>query len=95
MLGKLVEVEELDVDEDEVEAEIDRIVEPFEGQSEELRKTFDTPSSRRHLTLDLITTKAIKRLTTIARGEAEAKKGPTETSEAVDKVPDEDNKKKE
>jgi trigger factor len=95
MLGKLVEVEELDVDEDEVEAEIDRIVVPFEGQSEELRKTFDTPSSRRHLTLDLITTKAIKRLTTIARGEAEAKKGPTETSEAVDKVPDEDNKKKE
>ncbi len=95
MLGKLVEVEELDVDEDEVEAEIDRIVEPFEGQSEELRKTFNTPSSRRHLTLDIITTKAIKRLTTIARGEAEANKEPAETSEGEEKVPDEDNIEKE
>jgi trigger factor len=71
VLGKLVEVEELDVKEDEVEAEIDRIVAPFEGQSEEFRKSFDTQSSRRRLTLDLLTDKAIKHLTAIARGEAE------------------------
>ena len=99
ILGKLVEVEELEVGEEEVNSEIDRIIAPFKDQSEDIRKSFDNPMSRRHLTLDLLTTKAIKHLVAFAKGES----GPVKetivekTSEVPppEGVPDEDSLSKE
>ncbi len=94
VLGKVVELEELEVSEKEVTEEIERIVAPFKEHSEELRKSFDNPLGRRRLTLDLLTNKAIKRMVAIARGEADRSPEPTETAEEK-RNPDEDHSEKE
>ena len=99
ILGKVVEIEELEVGEEEVSNEIDRIIAPFKDQSEDIRKSFDNPMSRRHLTLDLLTSKAIKHLVAIAKGESEPIEGivTEKTSEGPqdESVPDEDSLSKE
>ncbi|UCF62546.1 MAG: trigger factor [Anaerolineaceae bacterium] len=94
VLGKLVELEEIEVSEEEVTSEIDRIVAPFKEHSEELRKSFDNPLGRRRLTLDLLTNKTIKRMVAIARGEADKPPEPTETTEE-EPTPEEDHLEKE
>lgn len=71
VLGELVTAEELKVDDEEVEEEIDRFMERFEDKSEETRKLFSNPDTRRRIALDLLSDKAIKRLIAIAAGEIE------------------------
>jgi trigger factor len=71
VLGKVVELEVVEVEDEEISAEIDRIVEPFKDQSDDLRKAFDSPEGQRRIRLDLLSEKAIKRLVAIARGELE------------------------
>ncbi|HEY46807.1 MAG: hypothetical protein AMJ88_01395 [Anaerolineae bacterium SM23_ 63] len=90
VLGKIVEMEKIEVSEDEVNSEIDRIVAPFKEHSEELRKSFDNPIGRRRLSLDLLTNKAIKRIVAIARGEADRSPEPTEAARE-ERTPEEDN----
>jgi trigger factor len=75
-LGKIVDLEEFDVDENEISAELDRMVAPFEDQGAELRKAFDHPEGRRRIRLDLLTNKAIKHLVAIAKGEGGIKPAP-------------------
>lgn len=70
VLGKVVDVEELVVGENEIDAALDRIVAPLEGRSQELRKRLNTQAGRRSIALDLLTDKAIERLVAIAKGEA-------------------------
>lgn len=86
VLGKIVDMEQLDVNDDEVQAEIDRMMEPFEGgEGKELRKAFENPTSRNRIALDLLTNKAVKKLTNFARGiteeEPEASAEAEETQE--------------
>jgi trigger factor len=76
ILGKIVETEEIEVDEQEITDQIDRMVEPFEGQADELRKAFDNPQGRQRVRLDLLTEKAIQRLVDIAKGEGEREEKP-------------------
>jgi trigger factor len=83
-LGKVVEAEELDVDDEEVTAKIDRMVEPYEERSDQLRKAFDHPQGRRRIALDLLTDKAMKRLVAVAKGEADL-------AEEIPEVQNEDN----
>jgi trigger factor len=71
-LGKLAEVEGLEVNETEIDREIERLTEALHANQDTLRKAIDNPSGRRTLALDLLTEKAIRRLVSIARGEAEA-----------------------
>ncbi len=71
-LGKLAEVEGLEVDEAEVDGEIARLTEALQANQDTLRKAIDNPAGRRTLALDLLTEKAIRRLVSIARGEADA-----------------------
>lgn len=71
VLGKLVELEQLDVDEQQVNNEIDRMLLPFEDQADELRKAFDHPQGRHRIRMDLLTDKAIKRMVAIAKGEGD------------------------
>jgi trigger factor len=70
-LGKLAELEGLEVGESEIDAEITRLTEALHANQDTLRKAIDNPAGRRTLALDLLTEKAIRRLVSIARGEAE------------------------
>lgn len=76
VLGKIVEVEKIEVEEAEIDSEIDRFVEQFEDKSDVTRKAFDNPAGRRRIRLDLLSEKAIKCLVAIAKGEAEKQEAP-------------------
>jgi hypothetical protein len=73
VLGKVVELEEIEVEEADIEAEIDRLVTSFQSDAdkESARKVFDNPVGRQRIKLDLISDKAIERLMAIAKGEAD------------------------
>ena len=75
-LGKLAEVEDLEVDQTEVDGELERLTLVL-ASKDAVRKAFDNPSGRRTLALDLLTEKVIRRLVAFARGEAET---PTQTA---------------
>lgn len=82
VLGKLVDLEELDIDDGEVQAEIDRMMEPFEGkEGQELRKAFENDASRNRIAIDILTNKAITRLTNLARGITEEEISPAAEAE--------------
>jgi trigger factor len=98
VLGKLVDLEELDIESDEIQAEIDRMMEPFEGnEGQELRKAFENDESRSRIAIDLLTSKAVTRLTNLARGitvdeiepKAEGSTSEEESLEAVGQVDEE------
>jgi len=91
VLGKLVEVEAIEVDADEIKAEIDRMVAPFGENASKLRKSFERPLGRRRVELDLLTEKAVQRLVSIAKGEAKAAK--VKHQEAIDDQPQTDKDK--
>jgi trigger factor len=76
ILGEIVDAESLEVDEAEVDAALERILEPLTESSEAVRRALDTPAGRRRLRLDLLTDKAVARLVQIARGEAPPLKAP-------------------
>ncbi len=88
-LGKVVELEEIEVDESDIDAEIDRLISSFESDSdkESARKVFDNPVGRQRIKLDHISDKAIERLMSIAKGEADSlekiSKGSLEEGETV------------
>jgi len=70
ILGEIVDLEKLDVDDEEVEKEIERIVQPLGSEgTQELKKAFQSDAGRRRVALDLLTEKAVDRLLAIARGE--------------------------
>lgn len=79
VLGKVVDVEELEVEDLDIDRELDRVVSPLKERGGELRKALDTPPGRRRIALDLLTDKAVTRLGQIARGEAEALPAPVES----------------
>ncbi len=85
VLGKVVEVEAIEVDADEVKAEIDRLVAPFGDNADKLRKSFEQPLGQRRVELDLLTEKAIERLVSVAKGEAEGPK--KKAKKAIDPKP--------
>jgi len=70
-LGKVVELEGITVDEEEVEAQIERISSSFGEQSDKAREVFSSPDNMRSIASDLLTNKALQRLAAIARGEME------------------------
>jgi trigger factor len=97
VLGKVVELEGLEVGESEIDEELDKIVENFkenvyqgqdlEEKTKEARSLFDTPAGRRRIRLDILTNKAVERLVTIAKGEADtihaaSESPPSEETEA-------------
>jgi trigger factor len=94
VLGKIVEEENLKVDEQEITEQIERIVEPFKERAGEFRKVIDNPEGRRRIRLDLLTEKAFQRIITIAKGEGdkieskeemESEEKPSETEETSEK----------
>jgi len=71
ILGELITVENIEVDDAEVDAEIENFMERFEDKSDKTRQLFDNPEGRRRISLDLLSDKAIKRLIAIAVGEGD------------------------
>jgi trigger factor len=82
VLGRVVEDEGLAVDETEVEAALDRVLEPLGDSTEAVRRALDTPAGRRRIRLDLLTDKAVARLVQIARGEAPERGASSRSAEA-------------
>lgn len=78
VMGKLVELEDMKVEDQEISDQIDRMVSPFEDQADELRKAFDTPQSRHRVALDLLTSKAVKRIVAISKGDADLAESPSQ-----------------
>ena len=96
VLGKVINLEKLAVADDEVEAQIDRMSTPWGAQAPEMRKALSSESGRQMVSLDLLTDKAIERLTAIAKGEvvaeapedgSRAEEAPAETSGAAEAEP--------
>ncbi len=87
-LGRLVELEDLKVEPLEIDAEIDRIMEPFGDRAQDLRKTLEAPRGQRRLENDLLTRSAVGRLMAIARGDLEAgiegEAGPSEPAVEIE-----------
>jgi trigger factor len=69
VLGKIVEVEGLETSEQDITDRIDQMLEPLEDGGEKLRAAFDNPEGRRRIRLEILTDRAIQRLTQRARGE--------------------------
>ncbi len=93
VLGKVVELEEIEVEEADIEAEIDRLVTSFQSDAdkESARKVFDNPVGRQRINLDMISDKAIERLMAIAKGEADKiiEESPEESVEGDEMSEDE------
>lgn len=95
VLGKVVDLEGLQVLDDEIEAEIDRMLEAMGGQAaEQLRKAFHEPNTMRRIGLDLLTQKAIDRLAAIAKGEADAIESSDEPAASEAEAEDQEDKGK-
>ncbi len=72
VLGKIVDVEELKVEDDEINAEIKRLTEPLGPDADKrLLEAFESPAGRHRIARDVLTDKAIRRIIAIAKGEAE------------------------
>jgi trigger factor len=69
VISELAEAEKIEVTDDEVTAEIDKMAEQSKDVAESLRKVFDTPTGRRRIAVDLVTQKVVSRVASIARGE--------------------------
>jgi trigger factor len=95
VLGKIVDVEELKVEDDEIDAEIKRLIEPLGAEADKrLLEAFESPAGRHRIAMDVLTDKAIRRIIAIAKGEAEKQDVSTievngkEENNGMDSAPD-------
>jgi trigger factor len=70
VLNKIAELEGLEVEDEEVEAEIDRMSEMLGEQAEQMREMLQSPIGRLSVTEDLLIAKAQERVVQIGKGEA-------------------------
>jgi trigger factor len=89
-LGKVVELEGITVEEEEVEGQIERMSSPFGEQADKARDIFSSPDNMRSIASDLLTGKALQRLVAIAKGEVEAEEIEDETAEPEEAQASED-----
>jgi trigger factor len=80
VLSEIVQSESLEIEDEEIEAEIERMIEMMGPQAEEMRDTLESPSGRFMIMDDLMTNKAQERAVQIAKGEAP----PLEVGDTVD-----------
>jgi trigger factor len=69
VLGKVAEVEAISVNEDDIDAEIERLVAGAGPRGDEVRKVFDSAGGRGALQRSLLTRRTVERLAAIAAGE--------------------------
>ena len=91
VLGQVVEEENLEVDDEEITQEIDRMLESLgDSGNDSLKEVFDTPEGRNRIGMDLLTKKAIDRLMDISKGEAEDEKPEDDKEESHEEQPDQE-----
>ncbi len=71
LLGEVAKLEELDVDEKEIHAQIETMSAPWGVRAEEVRKSLSSDSGQRAVRSRLLANKAVQRLVGIAKGETE------------------------
>lgn len=70
VLGKIVDVEELKVEDEEIDAEIKRLTEPLGADADKrLLEAFESPAGRQRIAMDILTDKAMRRIVSIAKDE--------------------------
>ena len=69
VLSTVVELEGLEISHEDIENQITTLSAPFGEHADKLRKTFASDAGRRMLASDLLTHKALARLTALAKGE--------------------------
>lgn len=97
ILGQVVQQEGLEVDEEEVGAQIEDISASWGARAEEARSALSSDAGRRELINRLLTTKAVERLVAIAKGEAPelASTEPAPAEEETEKASEEVDEAKE
>ena len=85
VLGKVVDLEQLTVNDDDVEQAIEKLSLPWGDKAGEMRKVLSNERARRMVTLDVLSDKAMERMAAIARGEAvpDLPAAPAAPAEAV------------
>ncbi len=72
VLGKIVDVEGLKVEDEEIDAEIKRLTEPLGADADKrLLEAFESPAGRQRIAMDILTDKAMRRIVAIAKDEPE------------------------
>jgi trigger factor len=91
VLGQVVEDENIEVGDEEVTQEIERMLEPLgESGNDSLKEVFDTPEGRNRIGMDLLTKKAMDRLMDISKGEAEYEETEDDHEESHEEQPDQE-----
>lgn len=83
VLGKIVELENIEVSDDEIDENIETMLAPFGENAGRLREALVSEAGKRSVRFDLLTKKAVKRIVAIAKGEViEPVEGQAETARA-------------
>lgn len=82
VLGRVVDLEQVTVQPEEVAGEIDRMSAALGSQAGQMQEYLTSDRARQSLTLDLLTNKAVERLVAIAKGEAAPADAQPEAAEA-------------
>jgi len=82
VMANVAEEERLAVDDETIDAEIDRLSEMMGDRADEMRAILNTPSGRLSVADDLMVARVQERILQIARGEAPALEEETEEAEA-------------
>ena len=78
-LGKLVEIEKITVNPEEIDSEIEMLANSLQAKAEDIRKVFNTPEARRSISDRLLARKALSRLGDVASGKSEEVKPESAT----------------
>ena len=81
VLGKLVELEGIDLQPEEVLGRIEELSAMWGERADEMRKALNADATRRSLTVDMLTDRAMQRLMAIARGETVPDPAPATPTE--------------
>jgi trigger factor len=73
MLGEVVKLEELKVDEEEINSQIELASEPWGVRADEVRESLSSEEGQHAIRNRLLSTKAVQRLVAIAKGEGDKK----------------------
>ena len=86
VLGEVVHLEGLEVDEQEISAHIEKVSAAWGGRADEARASLDSDEARQAMRSRLLGDKAVQRLVAIAKGEAEetGRQGDRETGRQGD-----------
>jgi trigger factor len=79
VLIKLAEDEGIHVTQEDIDAELERIIEPFGEESARFREIFNSEDGRATIRRDLLSQRTLERLSAIASGEAPEKPAQTES----------------